>query len=43
MSTIEKRIRKFYRKPIPTHGKTIKEAYVKELKKLFDNISSGED
>lgn len=79
MSTIEKRIAKFYRKPIPNditfedvealasyfgcqivtggnhskkvvhipsgtvipipiHGKTIKEAYVKELKKLFDTI-----
>lgn len=79
MSTIEKRIAKFYRKPIPNditfedvevlasyfgcqiitggnhskkvvhipsgtvipipiHGKTIKEAYIKELKKLFDTI-----
>lgn len=83
MSTIEKRIQKFYRKPIPSditfddvkalaeyygclvisggnhskkvvhvpsgtvipipmHGKTVKEAYIKELKKLFDNISKGE-
>ena len=24
--------------PIPTHGKTVKEVYVKELKKLFDTI-----
>ena len=79
MSTIEKRIKKFYSKPIPNditfediealatyygcqirtggnhskkvvhvpsgtvipipiHGKTIKEAYIKELKKLFDSI-----
>lgn len=79
MSTIEKRLEKFYRKPIPNditfediealsnyfgcivvsggkhskkivhppsgtvipipmHGKYIKEAYVKELKKLFDSI-----
>lgn len=83
MSTIEKRIKKFYRKPIPNditfddvkvlaeyygcivvsggnhskkivhvpsgtvipipmHGKTIKEAYVKELKKLFNRISEEE-
>lgn len=79
MSSIEKRIKKFYRKPIPNditfddvealasyygciikpggnhskkvvhvpsgtvipipmHGKTIKEAYVKQLKDLFDLI-----
>ena len=24
--------------PIPMHGKTVKEAYIKELKKLFDSI-----
>lgn len=80
MSAIEKRIKKFYRKPIPNditfedvkvvaeyygcivktggnhsqkivhipsgtvipipmHGKTVKEAYIKELKELFDSIS----
>ena len=79
MSQIEKRLKKFYRKPIPNditfedievlaeyfgctvasggnhskkiihkdsgtvipipmHGKTIKEAYIKELKILFDHI-----
>lgn len=78
MSTIEKRLKKFYRKPIPNditfdevqtlaeyfgcivvgggnhmkvvhkasgtvisvprHGKTVKEIYIKELKKLFDRI-----
>lgn len=81
MSTIEKRIQKFYRKPIPNdisfddvrvlaeyyncivkpggnhwkiihvpsgtvipipvHGKTIGEAYVKQLKNLFDSIREG--
>lgn len=29
--------------PIPMHGKTIKEAYIKELKKLFEQISSGKE
>ncbi len=24
--------------PIPCHGKTVKEAYIKELKELFDEI-----
>ena len=24
--------------PIPTHGKTVQEAYIKELKKLFDTV-----
>lgn len=24
--------------PIPTHGKTVKEAYIKQLKSLFDMI-----
>lgn len=84
MSTIEKRLKKFYRKPIPNditfddvkalctyfgceiytggnhsqkvvhvpsgtvipipmHGKTIKEAYVKELKELFDSIKPTEE
>lgn len=84
MSTIEKRLKKFYRKPIPNditfddvkalcayfgceihtggnhsqkvvhipsgtvipipmHGKTIKEAYVKELKELFDSIKPMEE
>lgn len=84
MSTIENRIKKFYRKPIPNditfddvealanyfgcsilsggkhskkvvhrpsgtvipipmHGKTIDEAYIKQLKKLFDSISVKED
>ena len=65
MSTIEKRLKKFYRKPsyfgceivtggnhsqkvvhkssgtvipIPMHGNCIGEAYVKELKNLFDQI-----
>lgn len=78
MSTIEKRLKKFYRKPIPNditfdevqalaeyfgctvvgggnhmkivhsssgtvipiprHGKTVKEAYIKQLKALFDKI-----
>lgn len=78
MSTIEKRLKKFYRKPIPNditfeevatlaeyfgctvvgggnhmkviyqpfgsvipiprHGKTVKEAYIKQLKLLFDKI-----
>lgn len=78
MSTIEKRLKKFYRKPIPNditfdevqalaeyfgcivvgggnhmkvvhqssgtvipiprHGKTVKEAYIKQLKVLFDKI-----
>ena len=79
MSTIEKRLKKFYRKPIPNditfeeieviakyygcqvstggnknkkivhvpsgtvipipiHGKTVKEAYIKQLKDLFDLI-----
>ena len=83
MSTIEKRIAKFYRKPIPNditledvealarhygctvlsggrhgtkiahipsgtvipipiHGKTIGEAYVKQLKLLFDSIKEEE-
>lgn len=81
MSQIEKRLKKFYRKPIPNditfddvrvlaeyfgcivvtggnhiqkivhkesgtvipipiHGKTVKEAYIKELKLLFDSIKS---
>lgn len=84
MSTIQKRLEKFYRKPIPNditfddveaiakyygcqvatggnhskkivhvpsgtvipipmHGKNIKEAYIKELKKLFDSIASEEE
>ena len=83
MGTIEKRIKKFYRKPIPNditfddvealanyfgciiatggnhskkvvhkesgtvipipiHGKHIGEAYVKELKQLFDSIKENE-
>lgn len=83
MSTIEKRLKKFYRKPIPNditfedveaiahyfgcvivtggnhsqkvvhresgtvipipmHGKCIGEAYVKELKQLFDSIKERE-
>lgn len=81
MSTIEKRLKKFYRKPIPNditfdevqslaeyfgcivagggnhmkvvhpasgtvipiprHGKTVKEAYIKQLKGLFDTIKEG--
>lgn len=28
--------------PIPVHGKTVKEAYIKELKKLFEKIKEGE-
>lgn len=79
MSTVEKQLKKFYRKPIPNditfdeveslakhfgctvvgggshlkvvhahsgtvipiprHGKTVKEAYVKQLKQLFNSIS----
>lgn len=27
--------------PIPQHGKTVKEAYVVELRALFDEIESG--
>lgn len=82
MSTIEKRLKKFYRKPIPNditfediqvlawyfgcivvgggnhmkvihphtgtvipiprHGKTIKEAYIKQLKNLFDRIKEDD-
>lgn len=81
MSTIDKKLKKFYRKPIPNdisfdevislseyfgcivvegsnhtkivhppsgtvipvprHGKTVKEAYVKQLKTLFDSIKEG--
>lgn len=82
MSTVEKRLQKFYRKlipnditfedvdalasyfgciiisggkhskkvvhkpsgtviPIPMHGSIIKEAYMKELKSLFDSIKGG--
>ena len=81
MSTIEKRLKKFYKKPIPNditfdevqslaeyfgcivvgggshmkvvhpdsgtvipiprHGKTVKEAYIKQLKTLFDSIKEG--
>ena len=26
--------------PIPCHGKTVKEAYIKELKELFDRIEA---
>lgn len=83
MSTIQKRLEKFYRKPIPNditfeevetiakhfgcevitggnhskkivhrptatvipipiHGKCVKEAYIKELKDLFDKIERGD-
>lgn len=82
MSTIEKQIQKFYKKPIPNditfaevqslaehfgcivvgggnhmkvvhrtsgtvipiprHGETVKEAYIKQLKNLFDSIKDGE-
>ena len=27
--------------PIPVHGKTIKEAYIKQIKDLFDKIREG--
>ncbi len=27
--------------PIPRHGKAVKEAYIKQLKNLFDQIKEG--
>ena len=27
--------------PIPQHGKTVKEAYIMELRQLFDEITAG--
>ncbi|MBQ3077670.1 MAG: hypothetical protein IJC43_07410 [Clostridia bacterium] len=29
--------------PIPTHGKTVGESYVKQLKQLFDEIAAQEE
>ena len=29
--------------PLPSHGKTVKEAYIMELKELFDEIGGGEN
>lgn len=29
--------------PIPMHGKTVKEAYIKEVKNLIDQIKEGND
>ncbi len=43
MSTIEKLKRKLFEKPVRNHGKTVKEAYIMELKELFDEIGGGEN